>query len=122
MKKAILILLCAVLFGTSCVHERELINQVTEVSAYDIRPAVKCKVSAGRIWVLFIPIGYGGRKYSTRRDKVQQKFLKKNKCDAISSGQIIDRKIIIPLILVNFSVHWTVLTAKPAIIKQKPAN
>ncbi len=116
MKKIITILIAGILV-TGCVSKREVVNTANNNVSYNIKPETKSIVRAGRFWFLFIPIGFGPRKYEDRKEKVIHRFNRQNNCDAISGGQIIDRKIIIPLIIVSYSTHWTTLKGKPCILK-----
>lgn len=116
MVKTIYILLAAVLF-TACVSKRETLNTTSASINYEVMPEAKVSVNGGRLWLLFIPIGLGSFKHETQREKAIHRFLKHNNADAIASGELVHRKIIIPLIVVNFSYRWATLKGKPAKIK-----
>jgi len=118
MKKTITILLASLILATGCVSKRETINTGLSSVNYDVLPESKIQTNGTRLWILFIPIGIGKIKYENRKEIAIQRFLKRNGADAIQNGQIIDRKIIIPLIVVNYSYRWTVLRGKPLKIKQ----
>jgi hypothetical protein len=115
MKKITATLLIAVLF-TSCVSKREMISTANQTTNYNVKDETSATVTSGRLWILFIPIGLGPRKYEDRKAKVEQRFLNRTGADAIQNGKIVDRKIIIPLIVVSYSTHWTKLTGKPCVI------
>ncbi|MES2134478.1 MAG: hypothetical protein V4506_19180 [Bacteroidota bacterium] len=116
MKTIIIALLCiTTLIG--CVSKRESINTANQTVSYTVKDPYKTKATGSRLWILFIPIGIGANKYDTRKEKVIHRFMKQTKADAIMSGQIVDRKIIIPLIVVNYSFRFCTLTGKPCYFK-----
>lgn len=117
MKKIIGIMIISSCILTSCVAKRELISTVSQNLKYRVLPEANTTVATGRVWILFIPIGFGPRKYTTRKEKAMHGFLKQNKADAILNGEIVDRKVIIPLILINISSHWTKVTGKPGVLE-----
>jgi hypothetical protein len=80
-------------------------------------PEEKVQTNGTRLWVLFIPIGIGKIKYENRKELAIQRFLKRTNADAIQNGMIVDKKIVIPLIVVTYSYRWTVLRGKPLKIK-----
>lgn len=102
----------------SCVSHRETINTGLGSMAYTPGEETKVQTNGSRIWLLFIPIGVGKIKYENRKELAIQRFLKRTGADAIQNGKIVDRKIIIPLLIVNYSYKWTVLKGTPLKIKQ----
>ena len=119
MKKTIIILfLAALTLATSCVSKRETLNTGLSSINYEVLPETKVQTNGTRLWILFIPIGIGKIKYENRKEIAVQRFLKRNNADAIQNGQIIDRRVVIPLIVVTYSYKWTVLRGKPLKIKQ----
>ncbi len=118
MKKTITVLLTAILFATGCVSHRETINTGLSTMNYETLPEQKVQTNGTRLWILFIPIGIGKIKYENRKEIAIQRFLKRTGADAIQNGMIVDRKLVIPLIVVTYSYKWTVLRGKPLKIKQ----
>ena len=118
MKKFIVIALSLTVL-TSCVSKREIISTTDSNFKYKVKEEASSTVTSNKLWILFIPIGPGPRKYSDRKEKVTQKFLKQNEADAIQSGTIVDRKVIIPLILINWSTHWTKLEGRPCVLNNQ---
>lgn len=106
----------ALLLG--CVSKREAINTANTTTAYDVKEKTKDRATGTRLWILFIPIGVGANKYDTRKEKVIHRFMKHTGADAIMTGEIVDRKFIIPLILVNFSFRICTITGKPCYLKK----
>lgn len=115
MKKLIITAFTSLVLA-GCVSKRESINTTSQVTRYEIKEEVKTNASGVRLWLLFIPIGIGSNKYETRKEKVIHRFNKKTKSDAIQNGEIVDRKIIVPLILVNLSIRFCSIKGKPCYI------
>jgi hypothetical protein len=115
--KRLLVITIASTIMFSCVTKRETINTGLSSMAYDVLPEEKVQTNGTRLWILFIPIGIGKIKYGNRKELAIQRFLKRTGADAIQNGMIVDKKIIIPLILVNYSYRWTVLKGKPLKVK-----
>jgi hypothetical protein len=116
--KNILMLILLLVFTSSCVSRRETITTINPDLKYHIKDPASVTVGTGRIWILFIPFGGGPRTYTARKEKAIHGFLKQNEADAIAHGTIVDRKVVIPLILITFSSRWAILTGKPAVIDQ----
>jgi hypothetical protein len=116
MKKILPIIIASVLMF-SCVSKRETINTGLSSTTYDVLPEEKVQTNGTRLWILFIPIGIGKIKYENRKELAIQRFLKRTNADAIQNGMIVDKKIVIPLIVVTYSYRWTVLRGKPLKIK-----
>jgi hypothetical protein len=118
MKKLLTITLIA-LFISSCVSKRETMAahglDNLNRDSYIINESATASVNSNRFWFLFIPIG--GKSYEARKNKVIQRFLKQNKADGIIAAEIVDKKIIIPLIVVTYSFRRMTLTGKPCVIK-----
>ena len=117
MRKLIIALLCITAL-VSCVSKRETINTGLASINYEVLPEAKIQTNGTRLWITFIPIGIGKIKYENRKELAIQRFLKRNNADAIQNGQIVDRRVVIPLILITYSYKWTVLRGKPLKIKQ----
>ena len=100
-----------------CVTKRETINTISPSLKYTFKDETQVNTMGTRLWILFIPIGFGAKSYEARKEKAIQRFLKHNSCDAILNGKIVDRKIIIPLIAVTYSYRWCNLVGKPCVIK-----
>lgn len=116
MKKTIYILLIAALFA-SCVSKRETITTTASGVNYDILPEAKATANGSRLWILFIPIGIGTFKFENQKEKAVHKFLKRNNADAVANAKLTYKKIVIPLILVNYSYRWCTIKGTPAKIK-----
>ena len=116
MKKVLPIIIASVLMF-SCVSKRETINTGLGGMSYDVLPEEKVQTNGTRLWLLFIPIGIGKIKYENRKELAIQRFLKRTNADAIQNGMIVDRKVVIPLIVVTYAYKWTVLKGKPLKIK-----
>ena len=116
MKKLLPIIIASVLMF-SCVAKRETINTGLSSMTYDVLPEKKVQTNGTRLWLLFIPIGIGKIKYENRKELAIQRFLKRTGADAIQNGMIVDRKVIVPLIVITYSYKWTVLKGKPLKIK-----
>lgn len=112
MKKLLSILFISSIM-LSCVSKRETINTGLSGVNYEVLPEEKVQTNGTRLWILFVPIGIGKIKYDNRKELAIHRFLKKTNADAIQNGMIVDRKVIIPLILINYSYRWTVLKGKP---------
>ena len=116
MKKiTILLFLTSLLF--SCVSKRETINTGLAGMNYEVGEETKVQTNGTRLWILFIPIGIGKIKYENRKEAAIQRFLKKTGADAIQNGMIVDKRVTIPLIVVNYSYKWTVLKGKALKVK-----
>lgn len=116
MQKLLTILLAGILV-TGCVSKRETINTGLSSINYEVLPETKVQTNGTRLWITFIPIGIGKIKYENRKEAAIQRFLKRNNADAIQNGQIVDRRVVIPLIVITYSYKWTVLRGKPLKIK-----
>ena len=110
-----LLLICGLL---GCVSKRETINTGLSSLNYEVLPESKVQTNGTRLWITFIPIGLGKIKYENRKEAAIQRFLKRNNADAIQNGKIVDRRIVVPLILITYSYKWTVLQGKPLKLKQ----
>jgi len=117
MKKIVPIALSIAILFASCVSKRELISTTDPNFKYKVKEEASSTVTSNKLWILFIPIGPGPRKYGARKEKVTHRFLKQNEADAIQNGTIVDKKVIVPLILINYSTHWTKLTGRPCVIE-----
>lgn len=116
MIKTIYILLAVVLL-TACVAKRETITTTAPGVNYDMLPEGKATANGSRLWILFIPIGIGNFKYENQKQKAVHKFLKHNNADAVANAKLTYKKIVIPLILVNYSYRWCTIKGTPAKIK-----
>ncbi len=121
MQKLITILLIVILV-TGCVSKREAINTANQVAHYQVKEKTKARATGTRLWILFIPIGIGANKYDTRKEKVIHRFMKHTRADAIQAGEIVDRKFVIPLIVVNFSFRICTITGKPCYLQTDSLN
>jgi hypothetical protein len=116
MKNLIIVLITAALV-TGCIAKRETLNTTSSGINYRVGEETKARVMGSRLWITFIPIGIGPFKYDTQREKVIHRFLKHTKAEAITGGRIKVRKIIIPLILVNYSLRICTITGKPCYLQ-----
>lgn len=118
MKKSILISLVAIIFA-SCTTGTKLLTSTApaDPKIYTVLKEDKTSTVRNRLWILFIPITIGPKSEQTREERCLKRILKQNDADGIINGKIIHRKIIIPLIVVNYSWRSTTLTAIPFKIK-----
>lgn len=120
MRKALLISLFALLFA-SCVSTKTNAPTVTGIENlkredYTVMPEAKTCSRGFRVWILFIPIGYG-KSDKVRESKAFNKMLKPNHADGVLAAKYKHKKITVSLILLTYTNWTTTLNGKPYVLK-----
>ena len=129
MKKIILILMSAVLF-TSCTSVPKYANQGqgsntlnnTDLSRlnrddYHITATVESQKSWTKTGPLFLLLGSNGGGEEMRREKVYLQACKQNGIDGIVQPKFETKRLVIPLIIWNYSQYSTYVVGKGYKIK-----
>jgi hypothetical protein len=88
--------------GAQIVTDKNISFEKLSRNQYEITSDVVTHSRSNKIWILFIPIG--GKSLEKRQAKAYKRALSECKCDGIISPQYSERKVILPLLLVNL-VH-----------------
>jgi hypothetical protein len=113
MKK--LFILSLLLVGSVAVAQQEIGLNNLNREDYTITNDVVTHSRSNKIWILFIPIG--GKSETKRKEKAYKRALKECQCDGLINPLYSERKVIIPLILVNFVHRSTTVKGKGYKIK-----
>lgn len=98
------------MLGSVAVAQQEIGLNNLNREDYTITNDVVTHSRSNKIWILFIPIG--GKSESKRKQKAYKRALKECQCDGLINPTYTERKVLIPLILVNFVHRSTTVKGK----------